>query len=101
MRGDAGVSENDLRSEKEGPDLCGKFTDCGMLIYDTDAQDTHSGGSGCGCSAAVTASLFYNKLMHGDTKDILLIGTGALLSQTTALQGQTIPAIAHLVRIGK
>ncbi|MBQ7647386.1 MAG: stage V sporulation protein AD, partial [Clostridia bacterium] len=73
----------------------------GMLIYDIDGQDTHSGGSGCGCSAAVTASLFYNKLKNGTAKDILLVGTGALLSQMTALQGQSIPAIAHLVRIGK
>lgn len=102
--GDLGREGYELACEllkKEGMDLCGKLTDCGMLIYDIDAQDTHSGGSGCGCSAAVTASLFYNKLTYGDAKDILLIGTGALLSQTTALQGQTIPAIAHLVRIGK
>ncbi len=30
--------------------------DCGELIYDIEAQDKHSGGSGCGCSAAVMAS---------------------------------------------
>ena len=27
--------------------------DCGILIYDNPSQDTHAGGSGCGCSAVV------------------------------------------------
>ena len=26
-----------------------------MLIYDSQTQDTHSGGSGCGCAASVLA----------------------------------------------
>lgn len=102
--GDLGREGYELANElfkKSGVDLCGRFTDCGMLIYDVDGQDTHSGGSGCGCSAVVAASLFYDKLLNGNAKDILLVGTGALLSQTTALQKQSIPAIAHLVRIGK
>ena len=29
------------------------YNDCGVLIFDKENQDTHSGGSGCGCCASV------------------------------------------------
>ena len=32
-------------------------------------------------------------------KDVLFLGTGALLSQASVLQGESIPSVAHLVRI--
>lgn len=82
-------------------DLCGKYTDCGMLIYDAEKQDVKAGGSGCGCSACVTGSLFWNKLMNGEARRILLIGTGALLSPKTVLQKQPIPCVAHLIGLEK
>ncbi len=34
------------------------FTDCGIEIFDKENQDTHSGGSGCACSAVTFASYF-------------------------------------------
>ena len=37
----------DLLTEK-GFDISSVHQDCGMLIYDPQTQDTHSGGSGCG-----------------------------------------------------
>lgn len=75
------------------------FTDCGLMIYDIKNQDMHSGGSGCGCSASVTAGHFCRLLENGDINKMLLVGTGALLSKVSAFQGKTIPAVAHLVRL--
>lgn len=81
-----------------GYDVNGKYEDCGMLIY-RDEQDTHAGGSGCGCSAAVFGAYFMPKLQSGQLKKVLLVGTGALLSPTTTQQGESIPCIAHGVLV--
>jgi stage V sporulation protein AD len=35
-----------------GVKLVGNYKDCGSILYDKK-QDTHSGGSGCGCSASI------------------------------------------------
>ena len=69
-----------------------------MLIYDKK-QDTHAGGSGCGCSATVLGAHFLPQLTEGKLKKILLVGTGALLSPTSTQQGESIPCIAHGVVI--
>ncbi len=83
----------------EGYDIKKRYNDCGMLIYDRAAQDMHSGGSGCGCSAVVLASYIIPKLARGELSDILLLGTGAMMSPSSVLQGLSIPAVAHLVRL--
>ena len=83
----------------EGYDVRKNYNDCGMLIYDREAQDMHSGGSGCGCSAVVLASYILPKLARGELSDILVLGTGAMMSPSSVLQGESIPAIAHLVRL--
>lgn len=75
------------------------FNDCGVLIYDRAAQDKHAGGSGCGCSATVLASYILPKLMRSEMRDILVVGTGAMMSPTSIQQGQSIPAVAHLLRL--
>ncbi len=77
-----------------------KFTDCGMLIYDYEKQDVHSGGSGCGCSAVVTTGYLFDKLVKGEAKKILLVGTGALMNPNTVFQGQSICGIAHAICFG-
>lgn len=71
--------------------------DCGLLIYDNELQDTHSGGSGCGCSAVTLAGYLLDKLYEGEWKRILFVPTGALLSPVSANEGSTIPGIAHAV----
>lgn len=76
-----------------------RYTDCGIEIYDNEKQDTHCGGSGCGCSATTFASYFYPKLCSGEIKTMLFIPTGALMSVVSAGQGQSIPSIAHGVVI--
>ena len=74
--------------------------DCGVLIFDIEKQDVHSGGSGCGCSASVLTSYLLSELKEKKFKKILFVATGALMSPTTTQQGETIPGIAHLVEIG-
>ncbi len=75
------------------------FTDCGILIYDKNTQDTHGGGSGCGCSAAVLCGHILKCLRKGIWKRVLFAPTGALMSPTTALQGESIPGICHAIAI--
>jgi stage V sporulation protein AD len=82
-----------------GLEIASVHTDCGNLIYDADATDKHAGGSGCGCSAVVTAGYLLNEMRAGRLRDILFLGTGALMSPMSIQQGQSIPGIAHLVRI--
>ena len=87
--------------EKSGVKLNDNYNDCGLLIYDRKNQDVHAGGSGCGCSGVVVNSLIMQKFMRNEIRDILILGTGALLSPLTAMQGLTIPGIAHLIRLTK
>ena len=69
------------------------------MIFDDERQKTDSGGSGCGCSAVVTCGYLYKKLMRREIKSVLLVSTGALMSTTSSLQGESIPGIAHAVAI--
>lgn len=81
--------------QDHGYDPGGKFEDCGILIYDRAKQDTHAGGSGCGCSAAVFCGHLMQGLQQKKINRLLGVGTGALLSAITSKQGETIPAIGH------
>ena len=91
------ITENLLLSE--GIDVRGKYNDCGLMLYDCEKQDVHAGGSGCGCSAGVFCGYLMRKLESGEFRNVLLIGTGALMSPTSVMQGNSIPGIAHLVHI--
>lgn len=73
--------------------------DAGLMLYDFDTQDVHSGASGCGCSASVFSSFIFPKLVSGEIKRMLLISTGALMSPLILNQGCNIYGIAPLVRI--
>ena len=73
--------------------------DCGVLIYDAQTLDVHCGGSGCGCSAAVLTGFLLNGMKQGRWRRLLFCGTGALLSPTSTLQGESIPSICHAVAI--
>ena len=84
-------------ADDEGLDLRKNHLDCGLLIYDSDRQDVHAGGSGCGCAASMLCGYFVPGLREGAFHDILFAATGALLSPTVSLQGESIPAVSHLV----
>ena len=82
-----------------GYDIRDRYYDCGRLIYSKGTQDKHAGGSGCGCAATVTAAYLYPKLLSGEASRVLLMATGAMMSPSSVMQGDAIPAIAHLVEL--
>ena len=73
--------------------------DCGCLLYDVASQNVQAGGSGPGCSAAVLCTHILPALQKGQYRRVLFMATGALMSQTTFLQGESIPGIAHCVEL--
>lgn len=81
--------------EKRGIDIAGQHMDCGIEIYDAGEQDTHSGGSGCGCSAVVLSAYILKMLEDGVWKRVLFAPTGALLSKTSFNEGKNVPGICH------
>jgi stage V sporulation protein AD len=83
--------------EKEGYPLGENYNDGGALIFNRAAQNVNQGGSGAACSNLVFNGYIYKKMLAGDYKRVLLVPTGALISKTSSLQGQTIPAIAHAI----
>ncbi len=85
--------------EKEGFEIQNVYDDCGYMIFDAEKQDTHAGGSGCGCSAVVLNGHIMKEMKKGNINRVLFVATGALLSPTTTWQGESIPSIAHAVAI--
>ena len=84
---------------KELPGAEKLHTDCGMLLYDFEKQDAHSGASGCGTSASVLACHFLPMLKDGKCRRILFLSTGALMSPSSLLQGENIYGIAPIIRL--
>ena len=70
-----------------------------MLIFESKAQKTGAGGSGCGCSAVTLAGHFLKQIEQGKLRRILFVSTGALLSTVSFNEGKTVPGIAHGVVI--
>ena len=100
--GDLGKVGSQLLLElfkRDGIDLSPVHNDCGLMIFDLEKQDVHAGGSGCGCSASVLCSYIMQKLNKGELNNVLFCATGALLSPTSAQQGENIPAVAHIINI--
>ena len=102
VTGDLGVEGSGILedlAETKGLALSPRLTDCGRMIYRMDTADCHAGGSGCGCSASVVSAYLLPKLRSGELKEVLVIGTGAMMSPDSIKQGQAIPAVAHLVHL--
>ncbi len=88
----------DLASS-EGYNIKANYNDCGVMIFDKEKQDTHAGGSGCGCCGSVFSGYLFKQMQDKKLKRILLIATGALTNSTSAQQGESIPGIAHAISI--
>ncbi len=102
ITGDLGREGSGILTEllqSKNIDISANHVDCGCIIYNTDEADKHAGGSGCGCSAVVMAAHILKNICDGTVKDVLFVGTGALMSPLVLNQGSTIPGIGHLVRI--
>ena len=84
----------DLLRER-GIDIGSLHLDCGKLIFDQKAQDTHAGGSGCGCAAVTLSAFILPRLVSGEWKRVLFVPTGALMSTVSYNEGASVPGIAH------
>ncbi len=102
LTGDLGYIGKDILTDMaltKGYNIKSNYNDCGILMFDKEKQDTHSGGSGCACCATVFSGYVFNKLKQHELKKVLLIATGALTNSTTSQQGESIPGIAHAISI--
>jgi len=102
VTGDLGAVGADILTDffrRDGVELAPNYNDCGLMIFDRKKQDVHAGGSGCGCSASVLCGHLLNGMRAGKWKRILFAATGALLSPTTTLQGESIPSVCCAVAI--
>ena len=102
ITGDLGYVGKDILidlAEKHDYDISPNYNDCGVLIFDQDKQDTHSGGSGCACVATTFCGYLFKLLKDHNINKVLLIATGALMNSTSSQQGESIPGIAHAISI--
>jgi stage V sporulation protein AD len=102
VTGDLGYVGSDILIEllkEKGFDISKQHMDCGKEIFEQETQDTHAGGSGCGCSATTLSAYFLKELEKGKLNKILFVPTGALLSTVSFNEGQSVPGIAHAVMI--
>lgn len=79
----------------KGYDIADRHMDCGIEIFDGASQDTHAGGSGCGCCAVTLSAYILKQLREKNWNKVLFVPTGALLSKTSFNEGQSVPGIAH------
>ncbi|MBE5785184.1 MAG: stage V sporulation protein AD [Clostridiales bacterium] len=80
----------------KGIDLAGKHRDCGNMIF-SPQQKVDCGGSGCGCSGVTLNGFLLRQMEEGAVRRMLFMATGALMSPTAGMQGDSIPGIAHAV----
>ena len=81
------------------PSAAPRHRDCGMLLYDMKKKDVHAGASGCGTSASVLACHFLPLIESGELSNVLFLSTGAMMSKSSLLQGNTIRGVAPLIRL--
>jgi stage V sporulation protein AD len=98
ITGDLGYIGKDILIDllnQDGYDISKNHMDCGIEIFDKDTQDTHSGGSGCGCSAVTLTGYIFHKLRRKEWNRVLFVPTGALHSTVSFNEGNSVPGIAH------
>lgn len=81
-----------------GVDIESKHIDCGNVIYSKELN-IPCGGSGCGCSGVVVGGYLLKRLDACDYSRCFFMATGALLSPTVNMQGESIASVAHGVSI--
>ncbi len=100
VTGDLGAYGSNLMDglmKDKGYVISDRHMDCGKMVYHP-AETEFQGGSGAGCSAITLNTYFYRELLKRPIK-MIFMATGALLSTTTSQQGESIPAISHLIVI--
>lgn len=102
VTGDLGCVGSDILVElamKKGFDLRERHRDCGMMIFDRKKQNVCAGGSGCGCGASVLAGYILSQMEKGEINRVLFAATGAIMSTTSAMQGESILGICHALSL--
>jgi len=97
VTGDLGRLGGELFQElckKENVDVAERHVDCGNIIFAPD-QNVNCGGSGCACSAVTLNGYLLKRLEAGDFRRMFFMATGALMSTTSGMQGESIPGVAH------
>lgn len=97
ITGDLGKVGKDILIDivkSKGYDISANYMDCGIEIYGSE-QNVQSGGSGCGCSGVMLTGYILKMLQTGEWKRVLFVPTGALLSQVSFNEGESVPGIAH------
>lgn len=100
VTGDLGALGSEILMDlfrKDGIDMTRNYQDCGMLLFDLQAQDMHAGASDCGCSASVLNGYLLRGMREKRWQRLLFCPTGALLSPTSSFQGESVPGICHAV----
>lgn len=101
LSGDLGLTGMEIAKrlfERDAVDIGNRYNDCGAMMFEKD-QDTHAGGSGCGCSAGILCGYVLPEMKKGNLRRVLFAATGALLSPTLTMQGESIPSISHAISI--
>ena len=75
-----------------------RVIDCGASMY-YQQQDAHAGGSGCGCVASVLCGQYLPAIKRKEIRRALVLGSGAMLSPTSSMQGESIPSISYAVAL--
>ena len=106
LTGDLGAVGTDILCDmlKDRLGECGRriasvHRDAGLILYDSNRSDVHSGGSGCGCSASVLAADILPRIEAGELSRVALISTGALMSPSSVFQGEHILGVAPIAVI--
>jgi len=102
VSGDLGLVGKSIAGElfeRDGIKTFDKYNDCGAMIFDKETQDTHAGGSGCGCAASMLCGYIIPEMRKGNLRRVLFAATGALMSPTSTMQGESIPSISHAVSL--
>ena len=102
VSGDLGFVGRELAvrlAAENGLDFSVNYDDCGCMIFDRAKQDVHAGASGCACAGTVLCGHLLKRIRSGELKRILFAPTGALMSPTTCMQGESILGISYAISI--
>ena len=102
ISGDLGHIGKDIAidlAKSRGYNIKSNYNDCGVMMFDKESQDTHSGGSGCACIGTIFSGYFFKQLKEKKIRKLLIVATGSLMNSTSSQQGESIPGIAHAVAI--
>ena len=72
-------------------DIAGVHADCGLMLYDLDAQDVNAGASGCGCSGSVVCSYILSRLKQGGAETRAFCGHRRIDERSICKTGRNNP----------